>query len=451
MPADFRPADLQAKAESEFAKVRGPFEELIRIPSVSADGYDPSFVIQSAEATAAWLGKSGLASVELLTVNGAHPAVFGTVPGPYGAPTVLLYAHHDVQPAGPVESWLSPPFEATEREGRLYGRGTADDKGGIAVHAAALRAWDGKPPVNVTVFIEGEEEIASRNLPEFLSKYGELLRADAVVLADCSNWAVGRPALITSLRGIIDCTVEVRTLDHAVHSGAFGGPIPDALTALSRLLATLHDENGDIAVAGLHQGEHRELDVTEPNLRRFSGALPDVTLIGSGTIADRLWARPAVSILGIDAPATKDAAHKLVAMARARISVRLAPGDDTQRAMAAVERHLRGHAPWGAKVTVTPGTKGAPHAIQATGQIFEAFRQACSDVWGCLPLETGTGGSLPLVAALADAFPDMALLLTGVADPDSNAHSENESVHLADLQRCCANEALLLGYLAEQP
>lgn len=450
MPADFELANLHAKVEAQFAGIRKQFERLVSIPSVSADGFDSDVVRESADATAAWLESSGLNDVRLLEVDGAHPAVFGQKRGPAHSPTILLYAHHDVQPAGPLESWLSPPFEATERDGRLYGRGTADDKAGIAVHAAALQAWDGTPPVNVAVLIEGEEEIASRNLPEFLSKYGELLRADAVVLADCSNWAVGRPALITSLRGIIDCTVEVRTLDHAVHSGAFGGPIPDALTVLSRLIATLHHDNGDVAVIGLREGRHRELNVTESALRRFSGVRPEVSLIGSGTIADRLWARPSVSILGIDAPATQNAAHKLVATASAKVSVRLAPGDDTQQAMAALKQHLLDKAPWGAEVTVTRGTQGEPHSIQATGQVFDAFRQACSGAWGCPPVETGTGGSLPLVAALAVAFPEMALLLTGVADPDSNAHSENESVHLADLQRCCVNEALFLGYLGAQ-
>jgi cysteinylglycine-S-conjugate dipeptidase len=450
LPADFRPADLYAKVESEFAGIRKQLERLVGIPSVSADGYDAGFVVQSAEATAEWLESSGLDDVRLLTIEGAHPAVFGATRGPAGAPTVLLYAHHDVQPAGPADLWASPAFAATEREGRLFGRGTADDKAGIAVHAATLQAWDGKPPVNVAVFIEGEEEIASRHLPEFLGQYAELLRADAVVLADCSNWAVGRPALITSLRGIIDCTVEVRTLDHAVHSGAFGGPVPDALTVLSRLIASLHDDNGDVAVAGLRRDAPGNPEVKEAALRRFSGLRPDVSVIGSGPLADRLWARPAVCVLGIDAPPTLDAAHKLVPMARAKISVRLAPGDDTRRAMEALTAHLRRYVPWGAEITITPGTVGAPHRIQAAGHAFEAFRMACADAWGLPPVEVGTGGSLPLVAALADSFPAMAQLLTGVADPDSNAHSENESVHLEDLKRCCANEALLLGYLAAQ-
>ncbi|MGH3156055.1 MAG: M20/M25/M40 family metallo-hydrolase [Streptosporangiaceae bacterium] len=450
MAADVSPAELHAKVDFAFARIRKDLERLVCIPSVSADGFDPVPVRESAEATAGWLRRSGLDGVRLLEVEGAHPAVFGAIRGSREAPTVLLYAHHDVQPTGPIELWDSPPFEPTEREGRLFGRGTADDKAGIAVHAAALQAWEGRPPVNVAVFIEGEEEIGSAHLPEFLRKYGELLRADAVVLADCSSWAVGHPALTTSLRGIVDCTVEVRTLDHAVHSGAFGGPVPDALTVLSRLIATLHNEEGDVAVEGLHIGSPSRLKVSETYLRQTAGLRPDVSLRGRGSLAHRLWTRPAVAVLGIDAPATSTAAHQLVPVARAKISVRLAPGDDTKRAMDALEKHLRDKERWGADVTITRDKQVTPHSVQTSGQSFEAYRRACMDTWGYPPVEPGTGGSLPFVAALDEAFPGTELLLTGAADPASNAHSENESVHLADLEKSCLSEALLLAYLAPQ-
>jgi acetylornithine deacetylase/succinyl-diaminopimelate desuccinylase-like protein len=420
----------------------------VRIPSVSAASFDAAQVRRSAEATAVWLESSGLNGVRLLEIDGAHPAVFGVTPGPAGSPTVLLYAHHDVQPPGPDEFWESPPFEPTERRGRLFGRGTADDKAGIAVHAAALQAWEGKPPVGVAVFIEGEEEIASQHLPQFLSRYEELLRADAIVLADCSNWTIGQPALITSLRGIVDCMVEVRTLDHAVHSGRYGGPVPDALTALCRLIATLHNRKGGVAVKGLRTGPPHALRLRESDLRRFTGLRPGVRLLGRGSLTRRLWARPAISVLGIDAPPTADAAHKLVPVASAKISIRLAPGDDTQRAFRAVAEHLRRRAPWGAEVTVSPSREGKPHSINASGHVFEAFRRACADTWGRAPVEPGSGGSLPLVGALAVAYPDMALLLTGVEDPESNTHSENESVHLDELRNCCINEAMLLAHLA---
>lgn len=447
---DFSPDVLRAAVAGNFGGIREDLNRLVRIPSVSAPGFDAADVRRSAEASANWLERSGFAGVRLLEIDGAHPAVFGSVPGPAGSPTVLLYAHHDVQPPGPGELWASPPFEPTERHGRLYGRGTADDKAGIAVHAAALQAWGGKPPVSVAVFIEGEEEIASVHLAEFLDKYAELLRADAIVLADCSNWSIGQPSLTTSLRGILDCVVEVRTLDHAVHSGIFGGPVPDALTALARLIATLHDATGNVAVEGLRSADGSSLDIKEEHLRRFAGVRPGVSLLGDGPLTHRLWARPAIAVLGIDAPPAVDPAHKLVPAASAMISVRLAPGDDTKNAFEAMDRHLREHAPWGAEVTVTWSKDGAPHRIDTSGRAFESFRRACTDTWGRIPVEPGSGGSLPLVAALADAFPDTELLLTGVEDPQSNAHAENESLHLAEFEHCCVNEAVLLGHLADQ-
>jgi acetylornithine deacetylase/succinyl-diaminopimelate desuccinylase-like protein len=361
----------------------------------------------------------------------------------------LLYAHHDVQPAGPSNLWESDPFEPVERDGRLFGRGTADDKAGIAAHAAALKVWAGKPPVSVAVFVEGEEEIASRHLAEFLSQHGDLLRADVIVLADFSNLRVGMPTLTTSLRGIADFLVEVRTLDHAVHSGTYGGPVPDALIVLSRLIASLHDDNGDVAISGLTSGPFRDAEVTEAQIRRSAGVRPEVSLLGTGPLTHRLWGRPAVAVLGIDAPGTESATHQLVPEARAKISVRLAPGDDTHRAQAAIADHLTRRAPWGAKVAVTPLTRGAPHFITTSGAAHEAFRRACVQTWGRPPVEPGSGGSLPFVAALADALPQAEFLLTGVADPDSQAHAENESVHLADLMNCCASEAALLAQLAE--
>jgi cysteinylglycine-S-conjugate dipeptidase len=433
--------------DAVFDEVRADLERLVRIPSVSADGFDPKYVRESADETASWLEQSGLQGVRLLEVEGTHPAVFGVTPGPAESPTILLYAHHDVQPPGLDELWESPPFEPTERGGRLFGRGSADDKAGIAVHAAALQVWEGKPPVSVGVFIEGGEEIGSVHLTEFLSKFEELLRPDVIVIADCTNWSDGQPTLTTSVRGLLDCQIEVRTLDHAVHSGRYGGPVPDALTALCRLIATLHTAEGDVAVPGLSTGTSDPVPFTESDLRRFTGLRPSVRLLGSGSLTDRLWARPALAVLGIDAPSTSNAAQKLVPVASARISIRLAPGDDTRRAFLALKEHLTRHAPWGAEVTVTPCRVGEPHSIDVSGPAFETFRRCCGDTWGRAPLEPGSGGSLPLVSALATTYPQAQLLLTGVEDLESNSHSENESVHLDDLRTCCVNEATLLAYL----
>lgn len=451
MSAGLSPEAAGAAAGALFPGVRGDLERLVRIPSVSAAGFDAWQVHRSAAATAALLDDSGFDDVRLLDeVSGSHPAVYGVVRGPAGSGRVILYAHHDVQPPGDISLWKSPPFEPTERDGRLFGRGTADDKAGIAVHAAALRTWKGKPPLEVAVFIEGEEETGSTHLPDFLKKYRSLLRADAIVVADCSNWGIGQPALTTSLRGIVDCTVEVRTLDHSVHSGKYGGPVPDALTVLCRLVATLHDAAGNVAVRGLHTEPPPALEVEERDLRERAGLRPGVELIGEGSLSQRIWARPAISVLAIDAPAVADAAHALVPWVRASISMRLAPGDDAQRAFLALEEHLRSHLPWNAELAVTKNRLGQPHRIDASGPVFDAFRRACRDTWNSAPKEPGSGGSLPLVAALADDYPDMALLLTGIDDPDSRPHSENESVHLGELKKCLVNEVILLGYLAAE-
>jgi acetylornithine deacetylase/succinyl-diaminopimelate desuccinylase-like protein len=449
LPGELSPAAARSAVDAEFHRIRHEFERLVRIPSVSAPGFDARQVRRSAHETACWLRLSGFRNARLLELPGTHPAVYGSVPGPPGSPRILLYAHHDVQPPGPEDLWRSPPFEPSERGGRLFGRGTADDKAGIAVHMAAMRAWAGQPPLGVTVLIEGEEETGSPHLPEFLQKYESLLRADAVVIADCSNWAIGQPTLITSLRGIADCVVEVRTLDHAVHSGKYGGPVPDALTVLCRLIATLHNTAGEVAVKGLHLGPPQAMDFRESGLREIVGLRPGVQFLGDGPLSQQIWAQPAIAVLGIDAPPVTGAAHKIVPQCRASISLRLAPGDDAERAFGTIREHLLRQAPWGAEVTVTPDHQGEPFAIDTSGPVFEAFRLSCFDTWGRHPVEAGSGGSLPLVAALAKTHPGMTLLLTGVDDPDSRAHSENESVHLGELRQCCVNEALLLGYLAD--
>lgn len=440
---------LRQAVSRDFPQVRSDLERLVRIPSVSFKGFDPAHVRRSAEATAEVLAAAGARDVRLLEVERAHPAVYGRVPGPEGAPTVLLYAHHDVQPEGPTELWASPPFEPVERDGRLYGRGAGDDKSGIVMHAGAIRAWEGRPPVNLVLFVEGEEESSSEHLGEFLSRYGDLLRADAVILADSGNWRTGQPAITTSLRGIVNVFFEVRTLDHAVHSGEYGGAIPDALTVLCRALATLHDEAGRVAVPGLVSAEADPLDLTEEELRRWAGVRPAVQLIGEGSLTSRLWTRPAVDVLGVDAPSTKEAANRLVPWARAKVSLRIPPGQDVQAALDALTKHLEANVPWGAEASVTPDATGAPFDLRAEGPAFEAMRRAMREAFGREPVETGAGGSIPFVAEFASAFPGAALLLTGAMDPLTNAHSENESVDLGDLERSCLAEALFFGELAE--
>jgi acetylornithine deacetylase/succinyl-diaminopimelate desuccinylase-like protein len=439
---------VQERVRSVMPGVRKDLESLVRIPSVGFDGFDPAHVRASAELTRDLLEGCG-ARARLLEADGAHPAVLAHVDGPDGAPAVLLYAHHDVQPPGPADLWSAGPFEPVERDGRLYGRGVSDDKAGIAMHLAALRAWQGKPPVGVTVFVEGEEECGSSNLGTFLAAARDELQADVVVLADGGTWRTGTPELTGSLRGVVACFVEVRVLDHAVHSGGFGGVFPDALMVLSRMLSTLHDDDGEVAVEGLVRGPAPTTDLTEEELRSYTGSRPGVALIGSGSLEERLWTKPAVSILGIDAPATFEAANRLVASARAKVSMRIPPGQDPAAAMSALQDHLRANVPWGAEVSFSGEDLGAPYILASDGPAYDAMRRAMLEAFGADAVAAGSGGSIPFVAEFAALLPNAELMITGAGDPQCNAHAEDESLDLGDLEKACLAEALFLQYLAD--
>ena len=429
--------------------LRADLEALTRIPSVSLDAFDQSHVEDSAQATAALLRAEGL-EVEIVR-EGGRPAVIGHVDGPAGAPTVLLYAHHDVQPPGDDDLWDSPPFEPTERGGRLYGRGAADDKAGIVAHLAALRAHSGALPVGVTVFVEGEEEIGSDSLGAILDRHGDRLRADAIVLADSTNWDVGTPALTTTLRGMIRVVVTVSTLSHGVHSGMFGGAVPDAITALVRLLATLHDDAGDVAVAGLRSGQAADLEFPEERLRAESGMLDGVSTIGMGSLLSRIWTKPSLTTIGIDAPSVRTCSNTLVPSASAKISMRLAPDEDDDDAFELLRRHLVEHAPWGAHVEVSLADRGLGFSADASGPVYDEARAAFRDAWGVEPVDIGVGGSIPFIATFAERFPDAAILVTGVEDPDTRAHGANESLHLEEFEKVCVAEAVLLARLGALP
>ena len=447
--ADMTHADLTAAVAAAFPAARAALERLVRIPSVGAEGADTPPMRAAAETAAQMLSELGLNGVRLLEVLGAAPAVYAEHAGPRGAPTVLLYAHYDVQPIGDRSQWSADPFEPVERVGRLYGRGASDDKAGIATHLAALRALFacGPLPVTVRVFFEGEEEQGSPHLSAFIERYGALLQADVIVVADSEHWRAGEPALTTSLRGIVDCEVEVRTAQSAVHSGQFGGAIPDALSALARLLTTLHDDDGRVAIAGLVRAGTAPVDEDEAHLRQAAGMLDGTQFIGDGPLSARLWLQPAVSVLAIDAPRISEAVNALVPVGRAKVSVRLAPGQDPAAAMDALVTHLEGHAPWGAQVTVTRGSTAAPFRLDTTSAAFEAFRTGLHEAWGRAPVEIGVGGSIPLVAALAEAQPAAAILLTGVGEPQSRIHGPDESQDLEELRRGALAEAIALRLL----
>ena len=421
--------------------------KLISIPSISSMPEHDADVAACADAVSGLFRDLGASEVKLLD-GGGKPAVWANFPGPEGTPTVLLYAHYDVQPTGDVDAWTSPAFEPTERGGRLYARGSADDKGGVALHLAALRVFNGKPPVGVKVFIEGEEEIGSPTMPTLLDRYRDELAADVYVVADSVNWEVGKPSLTTSLRGVADCQVTVSTLAEGLHSGQFGGVVPDALTALCRVLATLHDEAGNVAIEGLVSGPGPDLDYPEDRLLEETGLLEGVSQIGDGSVVERMWFKPSASVLAIDATPVAKASNTLIPSARAKVSVRLVPGQDPVAAAKALEDHLRKNAPWGAHVDVAAGQCGAPSRITLDGPRAEAAKAAFREAFGVEAVEIGCGGSIPIVAEFADRNPGALVLVTAVTDPNSRMHGIDESLDLGDFAKAALAETLLLNNLA---
>jgi cysteinylglycine-S-conjugate dipeptidase len=446
--------------------VRRQLEELVRIPSISAPGHDAGAVRRSAELTQRILSDAGYDDVRLLEVDDAHPYVAGSWSGAGpDAPTILLYAHHDVQPIGTPDGWSTDPFEPSERDGRLYGRGTADDKAGVMVHAAALAAWldatEG-PPVNLQVLIEGEEEIGSPHLDTFLDVHADDLRSDVIIATDLVNWQVGVPALTYTLRGLAEVYVTVSTLEQPLHSGMWGGPVPDALSALLQALASLTDETGRPAVEGIYDdvreptdAERERIAALELDPEGFRGdarMLDGVTFTGDPDVSllERVWMQPAITTIGIDVPHVAQASNTLLARARAKVSIRLAPGQDPDRVTRLVADHVRDAVPWGAEVETRPGHGGEPWVAEPRGPAFESALSALSRGYGSEAVLLGAGGTIPFVGPMSAAFGDVPCLLTGIEDPASNAHGEDESLHLEDFHRACRAEAILFAELADR-
>jgi acetylornithine deacetylase/succinyl-diaminopimelate desuccinylase-like protein len=442
--------DLRARVRDVLPGVRRDLEGLVRIESVSADPERAGEVQRSAKAVRDLLAAEGF-DVQITSADGGRPAVIAHKrSNREDAKTVLLYAHHDVQPENDHADWDSPPFEPTERNGRLYARGAADDKAGIAAHLGALRVHGDDLPVNVVMFIEGEEEIGSPTLLALLNEHLDELRSDVIVIADSGNWDIGVPALTTSLRGLVRLDVEVRTLSHAVHSGMWGGLVPDSLMTLARLIATLHDDEGNVAVDGLYAGPAADVEYPEERLRVESGVAPGVQWIGTGSTVERLWTKPSLSVIGLTAPKAEGSSNTLVPTATARLSLRIAPGDSVEGARDALTRHLEKHVPWGAGLAVTPVDSGEPTQIDATGPAYDAARAAFTEAWdGTAPIDMGVGGSIPFIAEFLEAFPGASVLVTGVEDPDTRAHGANEGLHLAEFERVVHAEALLLAHLGK--
>jgi acetylornithine deacetylase/succinyl-diaminopimelate desuccinylase-like protein len=433
---------LREAVRADEARIRSDLERLVALPSIAFEGFPRAPLDDAAELVAGMLRDAGAPSVRMVEVPGEAPSVLAEWPG---SPTVLLYAHYDVQPA-PAEGWATDPFSPTQLDGRLYGRGAADDKSGVAAHLAALRAWGGAPPVGVKILIEGSEENGRQRLLGVVDDDPELMRADVMVICDDGNWKVGVPTLTESLRGHGKVTVTLSTLEGALHSGQFGGAAPDALLALVRLLATLHDERGAIAVEGVQDGDWPGNELPEDDFRRQAHVLDGVSLVGTGTVADRLWARHAISVLGLDAPPVDGAGNIVIPSARAKIAVRVPPGADPVRSMDAVRAHLEAHVPWGAKLELEVEPASTP--VELDGH-ERAAERALAAAYGQPVHRMGSGGSVPLVAKLKTAYPDAAFVLWGAQDADhAKIHAANESVSLDEVSRIALAEALLLRELA---
>ena len=431
---------------------------LVRIPSIAFPGFDASEVQRSAEAVAALVEGLGLfetVEIRRAAIPGSdetgQPAVLASRAARNGRPTILLYAHHDVQPVGDESLWESAPFEPTVRGGRLYGRGAADDKAGVMAHVAALRALTealgADFDLGVALFIEGEEEAGSRSFARFLADNADALRADVIVVADSGNWDARTPALTVSLRGNTRFTLRVRTLEHASHSGMFGGAVPDAMMATVKLLATLWDEGGTVAVAGLDERDAETPAYTEETLRDEAGLPVGVSPIGRGTILSRIWNKPSITVTGIDAPSVANASNTLSPEIALVISARIAPGQPAREAYAAIEAHLRAHAPFGAQLTFSDQDYGDAFLVDTSGWAVETALDAMHEAYGVEPVEIGVGGSIPFIADLVREFPAAQILVTGVEDPHARAHSPNESLHLETFRNAVLAEALLLEKL----
>jgi acetylornithine deacetylase/succinyl-diaminopimelate desuccinylase-like protein len=439
------PERLRAKVRDMMPEVIADLARLVSHASIAFPGRPAEPVLAAAQEAVSMLKSAGLADARLLDVPGGYPAVWASSPAPAGAPTALLYAHYDVQPAPPEQGWATDPWTLTEGDGgRLYGRGAADNKSGVVIHAGALRTFEGRFPVGIKVVLEGEEETVS-HLEAFVDSQPDLFAADLMIVADMGNLVAGEPVLTTTLRGDVHCTVEVRTIESALHSGLFGGPAPDALVALIKLLSALWDDRGNTVVPGLRSYDWLGAEMPEDLYREQAGMLAGVETIGDGSVSTRLWSSPNVTVTGLDAPRTENASNILIPSAKAHLSLRIAPDQDEKAALDALVRHLRDHAPWGVELDVVPIAASPAFEVATDGPGFAAARVAVSDAYGKPAGEAGSGGSIPLLTTLRRAAPGAEFVLWGAEDvARSRIHGGNESVDPKEIESLIVAEALLM-------
>ena len=425
-------------------------KQLVRIPSIATQGYPREQVLAAARTTEAQLKAAGFQQVHRLEdLAGGYPAIYGAIPGPPGTPTVLLYAHYDVQPPGRAQEWDSPPFEPIERNGRLYGRGAADDKSGVVAHIATIQAFEGKPPVGIKIIVEGDEEFGD-SLAEYIPQHLDLFKADIAVIADHGSITIGQPTLTTSLRGTASVTVEVRTLSDKQHNGVFGGPVPDALIALCQIIASFHDKKGNTQIPGLEPSDWQGADIPEEAFRRAASLLPNVDLIGDRPLSAQLWAGYAINVIGLDVPAIKGASNSLIDAARARINIRIPPDQSAEHALAVLIQHLKSAMPWHAEITISDADASNGFVAKTDGPAYRAAFQALKEAYGKDAQIIGDGASIPLTNVLSEQFPQAEILIWGAEDLTAGIHGPNESVDLQELERIVLTQALFLQKLAQK-
>lgn len=431
-------------------QLRADLARLVAIPSISAPGYpeETHAPLRGAyDEVASLFGDAGVTIGDPLELPGTAPVVMGEIPAPPGAPTVLLYSHYDVVPVGEEAKWESPPFEATERDGAIYGRGAADTKSNILMHVGALRAWDGRPPVGIKVVIEGMEEVGSA-FSTFPPSRPDLFAADAMVIGDMGSFRPGVPTLTVALRGVAVLTVETRTLAGPKHSGQFGGAAPDALIALIHAIAALQDEHGDVAVPGLRREEWTGASYSDEEFRELAEVEPGVPFFGTGGLGERIWTGPAITVTGMDVLPVDRSVNAVVPYARAKLSLRVHPEQDSGEAQAALTSFLEALHPFGVSFTVVPSETGRGFAAKTSGPAYEAARGALASAWGSETVSFASGGSIPLVSALQDAVPEAEMLLLGTTDGFANIHAPNERVLIDEFEKAVVAEADFFGRYA---
>jgi acetylornithine deacetylase/succinyl-diaminopimelate desuccinylase-like protein len=446
-------SDLVERVASSMPRLQNELAALVAIPGVSEWGFPEHTrapLVQTFDELIPLFRDAGVERISSLELPETAPILTGEIRGPEGAPTVLLYGHYDVVPAGDEELWESSPFEATERDGAIYGRGTADSKSNLLVHVGALRAWDGEPPVAVKILIEGQEEVGSVLEEGYPEQHPDLFRADAILIADGGSIRAGQPSLTVSLRGDARLTVDVRTLASNKHSGQYGGAAPDALVILLRALATLWDESGDVAVAGLRREEWAGESYTDDEFRALAEIEPGMPIVGTGGIGSKIWSGPGITVLGIDCPAVEGAPAAAQSHARAVLNVRVHPEQPAAEAQAAVMRHLVAQRPFGVPLSVTPGAIGDGFRARSSGPAWDAMVAAMTAAWGADTVEIATGGAIPVVKAMSDGVPDAAMLVFGATDSFANIHGPNERVLVDEWQKATLAETLFFGELARR-